>query len=224
MAYRAAQSNFTRGEVAPEIEARFDVQSYSSGLRLARNVRVRKTGGISKRMGTRYVADALGQDSAVRLFPFQFSDDQGYALEFGQAYMRPAAYGGMVLEEGLLVTAITNAASAQITIAYHGLSVGDPVWLTGIAGMTELNGRFLEVTEVVNADNFKVNFDSTNAGTFTGSGGGTSRVGSPPTPPPAPTVPPVTPTTLPPEIGGGSGGGYDDDGNWKPNLTVFQEP
>lgn len=220
MAYRAAQSNMTRGEVAPEIEARFDVQSYSSGLRRARNVRVRKTGGISKRMGTRYVAHALGQETAVRLVPFQFSDEQAYALELGQAYMRPFALGGAVLEEALLVTAITNEAQAKVTAAYHAYEVGDLVWFTGITGMTEINGRFLEVVEVVDADNFRLNFDSASAGVFTGSGGGTARTGAPPPPPPPPAVPPTTPPPPPPDVGGGGAGG-GDDGNPPP---VIDEP
>jgi hypothetical protein len=63
-------------------------------------------------MGTRFVAECLS--STARLFPFQFSDEQGYALEFGQAYMRPLALGGAVLEEGLKVISITKASTTLI--------------------------------------------------------------------------------------------------------------
>lgn len=214
MAYRHATSNFTKGEIAPELEARFDTEAYQAALRTASNVKVRRVGGVSKRMGTRFVAQCLSS-TAARLLAFQFSDDQAYALEFGQAYMRPAALGGVVLEDGLLVTAITKAASAQITAALHGYSVGDQVYLSLITGMVEINDRFLTVLSVVDTNNFTVNFDSRNAGTFTGSGGGTARTAPPPAPPPPPPVPSPLPPPTPPDLGSGSAGGYDNSGNWR---------
>lgn len=223
MAYRAALLNFSKGEISPELEARFDVSVYNAALRRARNVRVRRQGGVSKRMGLRFVAECLSSTS-VRVLPFQFNDEQAYALEFGQAYMRPAALGGVVLEEGLAVTAITKAANAQITAAYHDYDVGDPVYLAGIEGMVEINDRFLTVQTVVDAHNFTVNFDSRNAGTFTGSGGGTARAGAPAAPAPAPTVPaPLTPSADP-AIGSGSYGSYSGSGDWDldiPSLASF---
>lgn len=165
-------------------------------------------------MGTRFVAKALTQDGDVRVVPFQFNIEQAYALELGQAYMRPAALGGLVLEEGLAVTAITKAANAQVTIAYHGYEVGDQVYFEGITGMVEINGRFLTVASVVDANNFTLDHDTTGYGTFTGSGGGTVRVGAPPAPPTPPVVPaPATPAPEP-DVGSGSGGGYDESGEW----------
>jgi hypothetical protein len=213
MAYRHAILNFTKGEIASELESRFDTSAYQAGLRRALNVKVRRYGGIAKRMGTRFVAECLST-SAVRLLPFQFSDSQAYALEFGQGYMRPAALGGVVLEEELAVSAITKESNAKITAAFHGYSVGDQVYLSAIQGMSEINDRFLTVTSVVDASNFRVDFDSTGAGTFTGSGGGTVRTGAAAPPPPPPPVPPPPPPPPAPNVGGGGGGGYDDDGNW----------
>lgn len=218
MAYRGALLNFSKGEVSPELEARFDLSIYSAGLRQARNVKIRRTGGVSKRMGTRFVAECLSS-TAARLIPFQFSDDQAYALEHGQAYMRPLALGGAVLEELLLVTAITNAVEAQVTAAYHDYDVGDPVYFSGITGMVEINDRFLAVTEVVDANNFKVDFDSTDAGVFTGSGGGTARSGAPPAPPTPPAVPPPLDPPTPPDVGGGGGGGYGGSG-WSADTDL----
>jgi hypothetical protein len=211
MAYRAALLNFSKGEIAPALESRFDVSIYSAALRRARNVKISRTGGVSKRMGTRFVAECLSS-TAARLIPF--SDEQAYALELGQAYMRPFALGGAVLEEGLEVSAITNAAQAQVTIAYHAYSVGDQVYFSAIEGMVEINDRFLTVVSVVDANNFLVDFDSTDAGTFTGSGGGTARSGAPPAPPAAPTVPPELEPPDPPDTGSGGGGSYGEDGIW----------
>lgn len=207
MGMRVPAVNFTKGEVSPEVEARFDLDVYKAGLRKASNVIIRRTGGVRKRPGSRLVSPAMG--TTERLVPFQFSDSQAYCLEFAQGLMRPLALGGIVLETGLKVTAITNEAKAKVTCAYHGYSVGDPVWFDSILGMTEINSRFLQVTSVVDANNFHVNFNSTYAGVFTGDTGG--QVNSkPPTPPPTTAPPPPTPTpspTPPPVTTGGSVGG-----------------
>lgn len=215
--YRAALTNFTKGEISPEAEARFELAVYQAAVRTARNVKVERTGGLKKRMGTRFVAEALSASS--HLIPFQFSDDQAYALEFGQALMRPLALGGRVLETLLTVTAITKAANAQITAAYHGYSVGDPVYLNSIEGMVEINDRFLTVQSVIDDHNFTVDFDSRNAGTFTGDSGGITRTGPPDPPPAAPTVPPPATDPDPPVVGGSSSGTYTGGGSTASDPT-----
>jgi hypothetical protein len=166
MALRAGNLNFAKGELAEELIARVDVQSYQSGTKRARNVIVLKYGGLTKRPGMRFVAEALEGDNPVRLLPFQFSLTQAYALELGQAYMRPAALGGLVLETKYKVTAITKAVNAQITSAYHGYSVGEQVFFSGITGMTQINGRFGIVQSVVDANNFTVDIDTRGFSTF----------------------------------------------------------
>jgi hypothetical protein len=218
MAYRAALLNFSKGEIAPELEARFDLPTYQAALRRAYNVKIKRTGGVAKRMGTRFVCEALS--STARLFPFQFSDEQGYALEFGQAYMRPLALGGAVLEDGLKITAITKEANAKITIAYHGYAVGDQWYARSddpaTFGMVEILDRWLTVTQVVDANNFRVNINSTGFSNF-GADVGTVRVGAPAPPPADPPVPPPLVPPDPPDIGSGSSGGYDGGGRWLGN-------
>ena len=203
--YRAALQNFSKGEISPDLEARFDLSAYQAGLRRARNVRIMRTGGVRKRPGTRIVAEAM--HSSSRLIPFQFSYEQAYALDFGQAIARPYALGGAVLETGLKTTAITKAANAKITAAYHGYSAGDTVWLTDVQGMVEINDRFLTVVSVIDAHNFTVDFDSTNASTWTGDTG-TVNTAAPAPPPTPPTVPAPTPAPTPPPIGAIGGGGF----------------
>ncbi len=213
MGYRAALLSFSKGEISPELEARFDLQAYQTGCRTARNVKIRRTGGLSKRMGMRYVAECLSTDT--RLFPFQFSDEQGYALEFGQAYMRPLALGGAILQDGLKITAITKAAQAKITAAFHDYLVGDQVYLktadVAAFGMREILDRWLTVVSVQDADNFTVDINSTGFTNF-GSDVGTIRVGAPAPGPADPAVPaPLTPPP-PPDTGSGSSGGYIENG------------
>jgi hypothetical protein len=224
MAYRAALLNFSKGEIAPELEGRFDLQAYQVGCRRARNVKIKRTGGLSKRMGTRFVTEALSD--TARLLPFQFSDEQGYALEFGQEYMRPLALGGAVLEEGLKITAITKAANAEIEIAFHGYDVGDQFYIKSddppTFGMHEILDRWLTILTVPDDDHFTVDVDSTGFTTF-GTDTGTVRVGAPPAPPAPPPVPP--PATPPPEpdIGSGSGGGYTED-PVDPTRIIWTQP
>lgn len=226
MGYRAALLNFTKGEISPELEARFDLAAYQAGMRRAYNVKIRRTGGVSKRMGTRFVSECLS--SAARLFPFQFSDEQGYALEMGQAYMRPLALGGAVLETGLKITAITQAANAKVTAALHGYSVGDQVYITTddplTFGMAEILDRWLTILTVPNANQFTLDIDSTGFTAF-GSDDGVVNATPPPPPPTPPPVPPPAPDPTPPDIGSGGGGGYTEDPGtgdpvWQPRCVA----
>lgn len=213
MGYRAALLNFSKGVISPELESRFDLQTYQAALRQATNVKIRRTGGVSKRMGTRFVAESIGENG--RLIPFQFSDTQAYALEFAQAVFRPYALGGAVLELGLAVTAITKAVNAQVTSAYHGYEAGDQVYFVDIPGMVEINDRFLTVVSVIDEHNFTVDFDSRDATDFDGPDTGTVRTSAPSAPAPAPTVPPVITPAPPPVVSVGGSGGYGGPGAWQ---------
>ena len=204
--FRAAQVNFSKGEIAPELRARFDVDAYNAGAKRARNVIVQKYGGLTKRPGTRLVAEVFDATEATKLFPFQFSLEQAYALEFGQGYMRAHALGGNVLNEELAVTGITNAAQAVVSAAFHGYAVGDQVYLSGIAGALGdfLNGRFWDVVSVRGVGDFTINADTSALAVFTAATGGITRVGAPAPPPAPPVVPPPYAPSEPPYTGGGS--------------------
>ncbi len=205
MAYRVNIPNLSKGELAPELIARTDVSAYSAGTRRSRNVIIRKYGGQTKRMGTRFVAEAYDATKPVRLLPFQFSIEQAYALEMGQGYMRAAALGGMVLQQALTITAVTLGVTTTIAAAFHGYSVGDQVYLQGIAGTVELNGRMAKITAVPDAGHFVVDVDSRAFSAFTGDTGGIARTAPPVVPEPAPVVPDPVPSPGEPSTGGGGG-------------------
>ncbi|MBN8749525.1 MAG: phage tail protein [Variovorax sp.] len=68
------------------------------------------------------------------------------------------------------ITAISKANPAVVTSAAHGLADGAVVEITGVAGMTELNGRRF-VVESLTTDTFAlVGVDSTGYGTYTSGG------------------------------------------------------
>jgi hypothetical protein len=213
---RTAQLNFSKGEIAEELIARVDVASYQSAVRTARNVIVKKYGGLRKRPGTRFVAEAWDASHPVRLLPFQFSLTQAFALEMGEYYMRPAATGGLVIETKLKVTAITKAANALVTAAYHGYSVGEQVFFSGITGMSQINGKFGKVMSVPTANTFTVNINTTGYSTFTGSDGSVNS--APPPPPATPPTPPPSPPPQPPPADTGGGGSYNGGDSGDQNV------
>ena len=200
--FRASQTNFSRGEIAPHLYGRFDVEAWGSAVRKARNVMVLKYGGLTKRPGTQLVGEVLNRNERNRLIPFQFSLTQTYALEFGQGYMSPVAGGGRIVEEELVITDISSASPAQIEAAFHAYVVGDNVYLSGIDGPLGdlLNGRSWTVLGVSDANHFTINADTHGFAAFTTATGGVTRTGAPtPTPTPPP-VPDPVPDPEPPVI------------------------
>lgn len=209
MGYRIGQPNFSKGEIAPDLAGRFDVDAYQTAARKARNCVILKYGGLEKRPGTRFVAEVFDATNPVRLIPFQFSIEQAYALEMGQGYMRVAAAGGLVVNQQLVISAITNEAQAKITAALHGYAVGQEVYLSGIAGALgdQLNGRIAKIMSVADVNNFRININTSAMAAFTGATGGIIRTETPAPDPVDPPVPPVVPPPPPPSTGGGGGGG-----------------
>ena len=213
MPLRVGDFNLSKGELAEELVARVDVGSYAAGAKRARNVLIQKYGGLTKRPGTRFVAEVHNAANPVRLFPFQFSLTQAYAMEMGQGYLRLAAFGGMVLESALTITAITKAANASVTCAYHGYAVGDEIYFSGVLGMVEINGRTGTVKTAATSS-YTVDIDSSGFSTFTGDTGGTVNAAPPPPPPPPPPVVPPPVDTPPPTTSGG--GAFGGDGGVVP--------
>lgn len=203
---RSVQVNFSKGEIGPQLYGRFDVDTWQAGVKQARNVTVLKYGGLTKRPGHRLVAEVIDDSEEQRLVPFEFSLEQTYALEFGQGYVQPMAFGGRVLETELEITDINAASNAQITADFHGYAVGNLVYISGVNGAMGalLNGRFWRVMSVVDDDNFTINANTVGL-TFTGATGGETRVGEPEPDPvvpvPPPPEPPAPPETSPPGDG-----------------------
>lgn len=114
-----------------------------------------------------------------RLIPFQFSTLQAYVLEFGNEYMRVIMDGGYVLETPKTITGITNATTAVVTSAAHGFLNGDWVFISGVGGMTQVNGNSYIVANKT-TDTFElttldaIDVDSTAYGVYT-SGGTAAR-------------------------------------------------
>lgn len=207
---KIALPNFSKGEIAPDLYGRIDTAQYSAGLKVARNFIVQKYGGVTFRSGTRMVGKIDDPTEPVRLISFQFSINQSYVMVMGQGLMRPVALGGFVIEQNTKITGVTKGATTLLEIPFHGYEVGDRVYINGVEGMTELNGRFAEVLTVPDDDHVTVDIDSTSFSDFISSDG-TENVAPQPAPPAPPVVPPpYVPPELP-DVGGGGGFDY----NWR---------
>jgi len=80
--------SFNAGELSPQIDARVDVEKYSSGCRDLENFIPRVYGSAERRPGTKYIGDAKNSDLTVRMVPFIYSDTRAYMCEFGEDYIR----------------------------------------------------------------------------------------------------------------------------------------
>lgn len=82
------KQSFNAGELSPRIVARTDFGKYSSGCATVLNMIALAQGGLSRRPGTRHVEAVKDSASKTRLLPFEFSTEQAYVIEAGNAYFR----------------------------------------------------------------------------------------------------------------------------------------
>lgn len=94
-----------------------------------RNMFVGVRGGAYSRAGTKFIgySKQTGRSTPPRLIPFQFSINQGLALEFGNFYMRVISDGAYVTETPIDITNVTTAAQAVVSISTQAGSGATPV-------------------------------------------------------------------------------------------------
>ena len=173
-------TNFTGGELSPRLDGRNDLAKYSSGCKTLQNMIVYPHGSAARRPGTNFVAEVENSAEKTRLIPFEFSTTQTYILEFGNEYIRFYKDGGAILEANKTITGITQANPGVVTATSHGYSNGDTVVISGVVGMTQINGKRFKVAGVTTNTFELQTIDGTNVNTtsFTAytSGGIANRV------------------------------------------------
>ena len=175
-----ALTNFTGGQLSDRMEGRTDFQKYFSGCKTLENFIVQPHGSVTRRPGTTFAAEVKTSSLKTRLIPFEFSTEQSYALEFGNNYIRFYKDNGAVLEANKTITGITQANPGVVTSATHGFANGDTVVITGVVGMTQVNGKRFKVASVA-TNTFQLqdidgnNVNTTSYTTYT-SGGIANRV------------------------------------------------
>ena len=152
MTVPSIQTSLSAGEIAPELYGEVDLSKYHSAATTLRNMFVNYRGGACSRAGTAVVGrtkQSVSGTGPPRAIPFQFSNNQGYALEFGDQYMRIAYQGGYVLEPAQTITGISQANPCVVNLSGTPFSNGDWVFFAGVGGMTQLNGNTYIVSGVV---------------------------------------------------------------------------
>jgi hypothetical protein len=88
------QNVFNKGIMTSKLRARDDLQQYTQGVAEAKNFVLSKYGPLTKRVGTKFIADLenVGKESA--LIPFTFSVDKSILLEFTSNKIRFYTFDG----------------------------------------------------------------------------------------------------------------------------------
>lgn len=154
MAQSVIQTSFAAGELSPNLFARVDLEKYTTGALLMRNFFVDYRGGASTRPGTIFKAQ-VGVNSTVRLIPFVVAQIAAYVLEFGDHYIRFITGGSYITGAPTAITGVTQAAPAVVTDVAHGYATGDEVFISGVVGMTELNGKNFKIV-VLSANTYSL--------------------------------------------------------------------
>ena len=143
-----AISNFNGGEVGPLLSGRVDFEKYSSSCYKMERFIPTVQGPAKRSPGTRFVLPTKYQDKASYLKRFEFSFDQAYILEFGDQYVRFYTDRGVVLGDILDITNITQASPGVLTYSGTDPANGDWFFVTGVEGMTQINNRYVQVSNV----------------------------------------------------------------------------
>ena len=158
-------NSFTRGEVSPLIEGQINLQGFFESNRLVQNLITLKQGPLVRRGGTKFVKEVKDSSDDTALIPFQFNVSQSYQIEMGDQYFRFYTNYGVITETAQNITGVTQANAAVVT--YSGAdnyANGDEVYISAVAGMTELNDKFYRVANVNTGSNtFEItDIDGTN--------------------------------------------------------------
>ena len=175
-------TNWTAGELSDRLDGRTDLTRYFNGAKTLENFIVYPAGGAARRPGTKFIHEVKVSANAARLIPFEFNTTTAntYVLEFGNNYFRVYQDGGIVTESGKTISGATKANPVVITATSHGFSNGDHVIISGVVGMTELNGttgivasKTTNTFELTDVDGTNIN---SSAFTTYGSAGTASKI------------------------------------------------
>lgn len=170
--------NFIGGEISPRMAGRTDLDIFDKALSWCQNFIILPQGPSQFRPGTYYEGLTVGNQPAWCI-PFQFSANDAIMIVATNKLFRFYRNDQVILNTPVNITAISQASPAEVTSAAHGLTTGNEIQITGIAGMTELNQNFYIVTVIdanhyTIADQFGNPIDSTTFNPYISGGTGAS--------------------------------------------------
>lgn len=172
------QAAYNAGEFSPLMEGHINLEKRADAGLLVQNLLALKQGPLMRRGGTKFVKEVKDSSNRTALIPFEFSTIQAYQIEVGDQYFRFYRNNSIITATAQNITDITEADPAVVT--YSGSDTyanGDEVYISGVSGMTEVNGKFFIVANVnAGANTFELNdidgnnIDSTNYTAYTSGG------------------------------------------------------
>ena len=126
---RVLQQSFIGGEVSPNMFGRIEDPYYRNGLSECLNFVVRPDGSVENRAGFEFVRAARNDYSKARLIPFQFSNDQSFAIEMGVGYFRFHTNGATLLNDDGQPYEISSPYNENEIFDVHYVQSGDVMTL-----------------------------------------------------------------------------------------------
>ena len=168
-------NSFRAGQLGTDMRGRTDLSLFENSARTITNMQVKAQGGVKRRTGTVFVAPVEDESKASTLIPFELADGTGYVIELGNLKARFFKANTQIREATKTITAITKANPAVVTASSHGYNNGDEVYITAVAGMIQLNGRWFTVANKT-TNTFELSgVNSSDYSTYT-SGGTSAKV------------------------------------------------
>lgn len=133
MSVPVTKTSLIAGEVSPSMFGHVDLARMQAAASTMRNGWVSFHGGYYSRAGSAFVgfSKQTGRTVPPRLLPFQFSINQGLALEFGNFYMRVISDGGFVTDVQANLTGVSNTDPAVIGFSGAGFAAASAVPIDG---------------------------------------------------------------------------------------------
>jgi len=144
----AIKNAFVGGEISPYVLGRTDMEKYHVACEKISNFVVRQQGGVIRRPGLLYKADAMGPS---RLIPFNLSLTQSFILEFGNQKIRFFTNEGQVYSSTFpwppFITGITVDGTVTWTNRGKPQFIGNHVYTIGNF-LLDTNGNIQQVIAV----------------------------------------------------------------------------
>lgn len=149
---RIALQNFTGGEIAPTLSARYDLSRFRSSVQCMENFLPNLHGDVSRRMGTQFV-QALNGETVLIPFSFNAAAEQNFALLFSEKSLQIVNMQG----DFVLVNAIITPYAVEHLLEISYAQVGDVVYLahrkypfSKVVRRTAPGGEYIWALEKVN--------------------------------------------------------------------------
>lgn len=108
------QTNFSAGEISPRLKGNFQIDKYKQGLQTLENMFVQTHGGVSRRGGSKYVAEVKDSSKVTVLHSFKYKDEFSYILEFGDLYIRFYRSQAQIPDNGSPYEVVTTYVEAEL--------------------------------------------------------------------------------------------------------------